>query len=84
MLSRLGAPSILPSGQSNGGDMQKHIELAKWLSDWHLIAFLQTTGLFSEVRMQSLSMNYSGTFFFFSAFSMMSRFLCVLHPRLTC
>jgi nuclear protein localization family protein 4 len=47
-LSRLGAPDIRPSGQSNGDDTHKRIELAKWLSDWHLIAFLQTTGLFSE------------------------------------
>ena len=48
-LHRLGAPDILPSTHSTGGDSHKRIELAKWLSDWHLIAFLGTTGLIPEV-----------------------------------
>ncbi|KAF7975749.1 hypothetical protein HWV62_8533 [Athelia sp. TMB] len=47
-LHRLGAPDILPSTHSTGGDSHKRIELAKWLSDWHLIAFLGTTGLITE------------------------------------
>lgn len=49
-LRRLGAPDMHPSTHSGGGDAHKRIELAKWLSDWHLIAFLGTTGLVSEVR----------------------------------
>ena len=32
------------------GDTPRRFELAKWLSDWHLIAFLGTSGLVSEVR----------------------------------
>jgi len=43
-LRRLEAPSMLP-----GSDSYKKIELATWLSDWHLVAFLQTTQLFSPV-----------------------------------
>lgn len=53
VLSRLGAPDITVSRHSTGGDTHKLVELAKWLSDWHLIAFLGTTGLFSEVRAHS-------------------------------
>ncbi|KAF5311980.1 hypothetical protein D9619_003407 [Psilocybe cf. subviscida] len=41
-LRTLEAPSLHP-----GGESYKKIELAKWLSDWHLVAFLGTTGLFS-------------------------------------
>jgi len=47
-LHRLGAPDILPSTHSTSADTHKRIELAKWLSDWHLIAFLGTTGLIPE------------------------------------
>ena len=43
-LRTLEAPSLHP-----GGESYKKIELAKWLSDWHLVAFLGTTGLFSPV-----------------------------------
>jgi nuclear protein localization family protein 4 len=50
MISQLGAPDIHVSRHSAGDDTHKRVELAKWLSDWHLIAFLGTTGLFSEVR----------------------------------
>lgn len=32
-----------------GGDRQKRQALARFLSDWHLIAFLGTTGLISPV-----------------------------------
>lgn len=40
-LSKLDAPSIRP------GETYKKIELARWLSNWHLIAFLETTQLIS-------------------------------------
>ncbi|THH01499.1 hypothetical protein EW026_g1189 [Hermanssonia centrifuga] len=46
-LSRLKAPDIHPS--FHGGDPQQRAELANWLSDWHLIAFLGTTQLISQV-----------------------------------
>lgn len=49
-LRRLEAPSFEP-----GSESYKKIELARWLSDWHLIAFLQTTGLFSPVGFHLLS-----------------------------
>ena len=51
-LSQLGAPDIPIDSHSAGDSAYKRIELAKWLSDWHLIAFLGTTGLFSEVSIQ--------------------------------
>ncbi|TFK30391.1 polyubiquitin-tagged protein recognition complex, Npl4 component [Coprinopsis marcescibilis] len=41
-LSKLDAPSVFP-----GDDNFKKRELAKYLSDFHLVAFLQTTQLFS-------------------------------------
>lgn len=43
-LRRLEAPSLLP-----GSESFKKTELATWLSDWHLVSFLQTTQLFSPV-----------------------------------
>lgn len=52
-LQSLDATSILPSTSSDAGDSHKRIELAKFLSDWHLIAFLQTTGLISPVRLRA-------------------------------
>lgn len=45
----MGATDISESRHSSGDDTHKRMELAKWLSDWHLVAFLGTTGLFSEV-----------------------------------
>jgi nuclear protein localization family protein 4 len=48
-LARLGAPGVHDSRQG-GGDAGARPALARWLSDWHLVAFLGTTGLFSEVR----------------------------------
>ena len=45
-LNELGAPDIPTSG---GGDAHRRLELAKWLSDWHLVTFLGTCGLLSEV-----------------------------------
>ena len=48
-LSKLEAPSLFP-----GSESYKKIELAKWLSDWHLVVFLQTTQLFSQVCVFSL------------------------------
>lgn len=43
-LAKLNAPEVTPG---SGGDRSKKHSLAEWLSDWHLIAFLATTQLFS-------------------------------------
>ena len=43
-LARLNAPEVAPG---SGGDHSKRRALAVWISDWHLIAFLETTQLFS-------------------------------------
>ncbi|KJA26074.1 hypothetical protein HYPSUDRAFT_36938 [Hypholoma sublateritium FD-334 SS-4] len=48
-LRKLDAPSLFP-----GSEGHKKIELAKWLSDWHLIAFLQTSQLFSDADINVL------------------------------
>ena len=49
-LNTLGAPDVQPSRQGvSDGDTKRRLELAKWLSDWHLLAFLGTCGLLSEV-----------------------------------
>ena len=44
-LSRLEAPALVP-----GQESYKKRDLAEYLSDFHLVAFLQTSGLFSPVR----------------------------------
>ena len=44
-LVKLNAPEVTPG---NGGNHSKKRALAEWMSDWHLIAFLQTTQLFSH------------------------------------
>ncbi|GLB36468.1 putative NPL4 family, putative zinc binding region [Lyophyllum shimeji] len=54
-LAELDAPNIQDSRISPPGDTHKRIELAKWLSDWHLIAFLGTTQLFSPEDMKVLA-----------------------------
>lgn len=48
-LDRLGAPSIQESR-----DLSKRIELAKWLSDWHLVTFLDSTQLMSKDDIRQL------------------------------
>jgi nuclear protein localization family protein 4 len=50
-LNELGAPDVQPSRQdaSDGANAHRRLELAKWLSDWHLLSFLGTSGLLSEV-----------------------------------
>ena len=50
-LNELGAPDVQPSRQDagDGGNAHRRLELAKWLSDWHLLSFLGTSGLLSEV-----------------------------------
>ncbi|KIM67089.1 hypothetical protein SCLCIDRAFT_1210569 [Scleroderma citrinum Foug A] len=48
-LNRLGAPSIEESR-----DLSRRIELAKWLSDWHLITFLDSTQLMSKDDIRQL------------------------------
>ncbi|KAF8559307.1 polyubiquitin-tagged protein recognition complex, Npl4 component [Imleria badia] len=49
-LNRLGTPSS-PEDMRNGA---KRNEVAKWLSDWHLIAFLETTQLLSPDDIKNL------------------------------
>lgn len=51
-LNNLDAPNIQESRTAKPGEAHKRIELAKWLSDWHLIAFLGTTQLFSPDDMK--------------------------------
>jgi hypothetical protein len=46
-LAKLGAPDVHDSRQG-GRNSDQRKALAKWLSDWHLIAFLDTSGLFSQ------------------------------------
>jgi hypothetical protein len=50
-LNELGAPDVQPSRRDagDGGDARRRLELARWLSDWHLLSFLGTCGLLSEV-----------------------------------
>jgi len=69
-LNELGAPDIPTSG---GGDAHRRLELAKWLSDWHLVTFLGTCGLLSEV---------SNRAFGFSCFSLFRSLSNVLSGRL--
>ena len=54
-LNELGAPDI-PTG-GGGGDAHSRLELAKWLSDWHLVTFLGTCGLLSEVSHRTFGFN---------------------------
>ena len=48
-LNELGAPDVQVSRLD--ADAHRRLELAKWLSDWHLVAFLGTSGLLSEVSL---------------------------------
>lgn len=50
-LAKLNTPEILPG---SGGDQPKKRALAEWLSDWHLVAFLATTQLFSPGEIKTL------------------------------
>ena len=50
-LAKLSAPEIMPG---SGGNHSKKRALAEWISDWHLIAFLATTQLFSPRDIQTL------------------------------
>ncbi|KAI0067936.1 polyubiquitin-tagged protein recognition complex Npl4 component [Artomyces pyxidatus] len=45
-LNKLHAPDVHDSRHDT--DSHRRLELAKWLSDWHLAAFLGASGLFSE------------------------------------
>ncbi|THH08842.1 hypothetical protein EW146_g8863 [Bondarzewia mesenterica] len=51
-LNSMHAPDVGDS--RHDGDAQRRLELAKWLSDWHLVAFLGTSGLVSETDMKVL------------------------------
>ncbi|KAJ7101003.1 NPL4 family-domain-containing protein [Mycena crocata] len=52
-LATLDAPNIVDSRMAKPGEAHKRRALAAWLSDWHLVAFLDTTQLFSpdEVKL---------------------------------
>jgi hypothetical protein len=54
-LNELGAPDV-QSSQQGVGDAHRRLELAKWLSDWHLVVFLGTCGLLSEVMCLGLNL----------------------------
>ncbi|KAL0576570.1 nuclear protein localization protein 4 [Marasmius crinis-equi] len=53
-LARLDAPNILDSKHAKPGEAQKTFALAQWLSDWHLVAFLDTTQLLSPADIHML------------------------------
>lgn len=53
-LAKLGAPQLSDSPLTSTSDASKRLELAKWLSDWHLLAFLETTQLVSKADMKVL------------------------------
>ncbi|KAG6817620.1 hypothetical protein H0H87_006248 [Tephrocybe sp. NHM501043] len=53
-LASLDAPNVHDSRTARPGEMQKRNELATYLSDWHLVAFLGTTQLFSQEDMKVL------------------------------
>ncbi|TFY76634.1 hypothetical protein EWM64_g7379 [Hericium alpestre] len=52
-LSDLHAPEIQHSSQDH--DTHRRFQVMKWLSDWHLIIFLGTSGLFSADDMKVLA-----------------------------
>jgi nuclear protein localization family protein 4 len=47
--AKFGAPRISDISHTSPSDLQKRLDLAKWLSDWHLVSFLETTQLVSKV-----------------------------------
>jgi len=54
-LNELGAPDIQPTNRHGSrADAHGRLELAKWLSDWHLLDFLGTCGLLSDSDVQVL------------------------------
>jgi nuclear protein localization family protein 4 len=55
-LNELDAPDVQTSRQRTGdsNDAHRRLELAKWLSDWHLVTFLGTCGLLSEVSKKKM------------------------------
>lgn len=50
-LAKLNAPEV--SGEKGPDCSKKHV-LAEWVSDWHLVAFLATTQLFSPEDTKTL------------------------------
>ena len=50
-LAKLNAPEIT---SEKGGDRSRKLVLAEWISDWHLVAFLATTQLFSPEDTKTL------------------------------
>ena len=37
-------------GKGKATDVEAFENLSKWLSDWHLLAYLDTVGIFDKVR----------------------------------
>ena len=74
-LNELGAPDVQPSRRDagDGSNAHRRLELAKWLSDWHLLSFLGTSGLVSEVIIMP-------PLLFFCVFIMLTRWM--FHPAL--
>jgi nuclear protein localization family protein 4 len=42
-------------GKGKATDVEAFENLGKWLSDWHLLAYLDTVGIFDKVRWNPLS-----------------------------
>ncbi|KIJ45252.1 hypothetical protein M422DRAFT_30109 [Sphaerobolus stellatus SS14] len=53
-LNSLKASEVVPSTQGRS-DASTRIKLAEWLSDWHLVSFLGTVGLFSPEELAILA-----------------------------
>lgn len=49
-LASLGAPEVVDSKHTAPGQAHRRFELAGWLSDYHLVVFLDSSQLFSRVR----------------------------------
>ena len=78
-LARLQAPDVVPGE----GMTQKRRELAHWLSDWHLISFLGTTQLVSQVSPRSVCCS-EDVFLIALVHRTTCRHSCVPHPHRTC
>ncbi|TRM65993.1 NPL4 family-domain-containing protein [Schizophyllum amplum] len=58
-LARLDAPNIMPSIHAPAGESPKRTELARYLSDWHLVSFLETTQLMSVADIKLMTRTVS-------------------------
>lgn len=37
-------------GKGKASDLEQARSIVKWLSDWHLLAYLESVGIFADVR----------------------------------